>query len=162
MKKRFLVSLILCLLAMGGQAIARQKAGTSHPKTIINDQNAKQMLLGKHRFSLQWISWDYFGSALVTETNGTLSITGEQRGRGNTDYVKMDGVITRVDGKEFGFKGTIIIQVSTNNKGAVCKREGEMTFHITNNRRYWRLKEMDSPCEEIVDYVDIFFRAAGK
>jgi len=162
MKKRLLVSLMLCLLAISNPAIAGQKAGTNHPKTIINDQTAKQMLLGKHRFSLQWISWDYFGSATVTETNGTLSITGEQRGRGDTNYVKMDGIITRVDAKEFGFNGTIIIQVKDNNNGEPCKREGEMTFRITNNRRYWRLKEMDNPCEGIVDYVDIYFRAAGK
>ena len=162
MKKNLLVSLTLCLLAMGGQAIAGQKGGAGRQQTIINDQNAKQMLLGRHRFSLQWISWDYFGSATVIETNGTLSITGEQRGRGNTNYVKMEGIITRVDAKEFGFSGTIIIQVKDNNNGEPCKREGEMTFRITNNRRYWRLKEMDNPCEGIVDYVDIYFRAPGQ
>lgn len=162
MKKRILVSLLLGLLAMSGQGVARQKSGTRQPKTVINDQNAKQMLLGKHRFSLQWISWDYFGSATVTETNGTLLITGEQRGRGNTDYVKMDGLITRVDAKAFTFKGTITIQVSTNNNGEVCKRDGELNFRITGNRRYWRLQEMDNPCEAIVDYVDIYFRAPGK
>ena len=154
MIKGFLVCLALLVPAVGVDGLSTQKA----PKTIVNDQNAKQMLLGQHRLSLQWISWDYFGKINVTESNGTLLMKGEQKGRGNEDYLTVDGIITTVDAKEFAFKGTIVTKVSHNNNGEPCKREGEMTFRITGNRKYWRLKEMDSPCEEIVDYVDIFFR----
>jgi hypothetical protein len=127
-------------------------------KTVIKDKRAKAMLLGRHRFSLQWISWDYFGSANVVEKNGTLFIKGEQRGRNTDEYVTIDGRITEVSAKEFKFIGSIVTKVDINNNGKPCVREGEMTFHITRNRRYWRLKEMDNPCEQIVDYVDIFFR----
>ena len=35
-------------------------------RTIVNDQAAAKMLLGKHKLSLQWISWQHFGSATVT------------------------------------------------------------------------------------------------
>ena len=135
-----------------------QRAEKYTPKVIVNDMAAKQMLVGAHRLSLQWISWDYFGKAVVTEKNGSLLIKGEQRGRGNDDYVTMDGVITRVDAKEFTFEGDIITRVSHINKGEPCKRSGEMTFRITGNRRYWRLQQMDNPCDEAADYVDIFFR----
>jgi hypothetical protein len=155
MMKRLFVCLILLTLSVAVQGLPPQN---KNPKTIINDQNAKQMLLGQHRFSLQWISWDYFGKANITESKGTLFIKGEQKGRGNTDYLTLDGIITMVDAKEFAFKGTIVTQVSHINNGQPCKREGEMTFRITGNRKYWRLKEMDNPCEEVVDYVDVFFR----
>jgi len=127
-------------------------------KTVVKDQKAKQMLLGQHRLSLQWISWDYFGKAIVAEANGRLTIKGEQRGRGNDDFLKIDGRITLVDTKEITFNGTIITRVSHINGGKECKREGEMTFRITGTRRYWRLKEMDNPCEAVTDYVDIYFR----
>ena len=47
-------------------------------KTIVSDAGAKKMLLGKHLFSLQWISWDYFGAATVTDKKGVLYLKGEQ------------------------------------------------------------------------------------
>lgn len=158
MIKKSLVCMSLLVFVGSVQGSSLWNAQAGNPKTIIKDQNAKQMLLGQHRLSLQWISWDYFGKINVTESKGTLFIKGEQKGRGTSDYLSVDGIITMVDAKEFAFKGMIITKVSHNNNGEPCKREGEMTFRITQNRKYWRLKEMDSPCEEIVDYVDIFFR----
>lgn len=157
MKKLF-VCLILFVLPAAVQGLTPQKAATNNTKTVINDEKAKQMLLGQHRFSLQWISWDYFGKANVTESKGTLFIKGEQKGRGSTDYLTLDGIITSVEAKEFTFKGTIITQVSHINNGEPCKREGEMTFKITGSRKYWRMQEMDNPCEGVTDYVDVFFR----
>jgi hypothetical protein len=127
-------------------------------KTIVNDAQAKAMLLGKHKFSLQWISWDYFGTAIVTQKGGTLYLKGEQKSRKDSDFVKIDGNITEINAKNFRFEGTIITQVSHINNGEPCTREGEMTFKITGTRKYWRLMEMDNPCEAVTDYVDIFFR----
>lgn len=132
--------------------------GFAQEKTVVNDTKAKTMLLGKHRLSLQWISWDYFGTATVTDKNGVLSLKGEQKQRGGKDYLKIDGTITSIDKNEFTFSGTIVMQVSHNNSGEPCKREGEMTFAIKGRRRYWRLQQMDNPCDGVTDYVDIFFR----
>jgi hypothetical protein len=154
--RRFTLSLIVILATI--TTAAAQKSDKYYPKVVVNDMAAKQSLLGVHRFSLQWISWNYFGKATVTEKNGSLFIKGEQRGRGNDDYVTMDGVITRVDAKEFTFDGEIITRVSHINKGEPCKRTGEMTFRATGNRRYWRLQQIDNPCDQAADYVDIFFR----
>src|SRR5689334_6728686 len=157
--RRALLGLIVTFAVLTTAAAQRAgKAETYTPKVIVNDMAAKQMLVGAHRLSLQWISWDYFGKATVTEKNGSLLIKGEQRGRGNDDYVTVDGVITRVDAKEFTFEGDIITRVSHINKGEPCKRSGEMTFRVTGNRRYWRLQQMNNPCDEAADYVDIFFR----
>jgi hypothetical protein len=127
-------------------------------KTIVTDAKAKAMLLGRHKLSLQWISWDYFGQANVSNVKGVLYLKGAQKARGGSDYVKIDGVITSIDAKEFKFDGTIITQVSHIAEGKPCERTGEMTFRITGKRKYWRLQEMDNPCDGVTDYVDIYFR----
>jgi len=128
-------------------------------KTIINSENAKKMLLGKHRFALQWISWNYFGTAIVTDKKGVLYLKGEQKGRGGSDdFLTIDGTVTQIDEKEFKFNGKIVTKVSHLNEGKPCPREGEMTFAITKNRRYWRLQDMQNFCEDVLDYIDIFFR----
>jgi hypothetical protein len=149
MKKRiFAVGLLIIGL---GMTVAAQK-------TVVNDAQARALLLGNHRFSLQWISWDYFGTASVTNRGGRLYLKGEQKSRKTNDYIRIDGIVTQVNAKNFVFNGTIITQVSHINNGEPCRREGEMTFKITGNRRYWRLAEMDNPCDGVTDYVDIFFR----
>lgn len=126
--------------------------------TVVKDGNARQLLLGSHRFSLQWISWDHFGKAEVVDVNGRLRIDGEQAQDG--DYVRMHGFITQVDAKSFVFDGDIETRVSHINEGKPCVRHGEMTFRIMGSRKYWRLKEMDNPCvpQEATDYIDVFLR----
>ena len=129
-------------------------------RTEIRNPAAARTLLGRHKLSLQWVSWNYFGIATVTNRRGLYSIKGEQRGRGqnNSDFVKLDGTITSIDEKEFGYRGKIVTQVSHINGGKPCIRDGEFTFKITGKRRYWRLQQMDSPCDTATDYVDIYFR----
>lgn len=149
MKRTFIVSILV--LAFSLIALSQEKAE-------INDEKAAQMLLGRHKVSLQWISWNYFGTANVRNRKGIYYLKGEQKGRGNTDFVKIDGVITSVDAKEFKFEGTVELQISHINGGQPCKRDGEMTFRITGKRKYWRMQEMDNPCDQATDYVDIYFR----
>jgi hypothetical protein len=127
-------------------------------RTVVNNAKAKTMLFGRHRISLQWISWNYFGAANVTQKGGVFYLKGEQKQRGGTDFVRVNGTITEINAKDFKFDGTIITQVSHINGGKPCRREGEMTFKITGTRKYWRLMEMDNPCDGVTDYVDIFFK----
>lgn len=133
---------------------------SAQERTDVNDVAAARRLLGRHMFSLQWVSWDRFGSATVTNRKGVYSIKGEQKGHGEnrSDFVTIDGVITSIDAKEFGFRGKIVTQVSHINGGRPCTRDGEFTFKITGTRKYWRLQQMDNPCDQATDYVDIFFR----
>ena len=142
----------LCLIVVSTLAAFAQE------RTVINDAKARQMLVGKHKLSLQWISWDYFGTAAVTQRNGVLYLKGRQSGRGSTDLVSVDGVITQVDAREFTFNGKIITQISHINGGKPCTRDGEMTFRITGKRKYWRMQQIDNPCDEAADYVDLYFR----
>ncbi len=140
------ISLVFCSAAVG------QK------KTDVNDQAAAKRLIGRHKISLQWISWDYFGAATVTNKGGVYRLKGEQKGRESSDLVSVDGVITQIDAKEFKLKGKVITQVSHINGGKPCERTGEMTFRITGKRKYWRLQQIDNPCDGVADYVDIYFR----
>lgn len=146
-----LTCILFYLLFSAGSVVGQEP-------TIINNAAAAKMLSGKHKFSLQWISWDYFGVATVTNKRGVYKIGGEQKGRGNSDFVRIDGTIKSIDSKEFIFEGSIITQVSHINGGAPCTRDGEYTFKITGKRKYWRLMQMDNPCDPVTDYVDIFFR----
>lgn len=149
MKKLFL---ILSLFILSFSADAQEK-------TVVNSTKARAMLVGNHKLSLQWIDfYKYFGTATVTNRRGVYYLKGEHRQRGGSDFVKIDGVITQIDAKEFKFEGKIVTQVSHNNEGNPCERTGEMTFKITGQRKYWRLQEMQSPCGTETDYVDIFFR----
>ena len=148
LKKIFLIGFLIFGLSFS----------TLAQRAIVNNARAKTMLLGRHRISLQWISWNYFGAANVTQKGGVLYLKGEQKQRGGTDFVRVNGTITEINAKDFKFDGTIITQVSHINGGKPCKREGEMTFKITGSRKYWRLSEMDNPCDGVTDYVDIFFK----
>lgn len=149
----FLTGAILSILALLSVTCVQ-----AQNKTKINDAAAEKMIAGRHKLSLQWISWDYFGAATVKNINGAYSIKGEQKGRGNTDFVKIDGVITRIDAREFTFEGIIVSQISHINGGQPCERDGEFSFKITGKRKYWRLMQMDNPCDPVTDYVDIYFR----
>lgn len=150
----FAAILLLCFAVYADE----DKPVSQEVKTVVNDKAAKAKLLGKHKFSLQWIGWDYFGTASITDQSGTLKVDAEQKSRENSDYVRMNGIITVIDSLQFKFRGTIDIKVYHLNGGKPCKREGDFTFAIKGNRKYWRLQEMSNPCEEVVDYVDIFFK----
>lgn len=146
------------IFAILSVVIVLTAAGFAQQKTVVRSANAKQMLLGRHKISLQWISWDYFGTADITERKGVLYLKGRQDGRKSTDFVTVDGVITSVDEKEFAFKGKIVTQISHIFGGKPCTRDGEMTFRIIGTRKYWRMQQIDNPCDEAADYVDIYFR----
>ncbi|MEO6589285.1 MAG: hypothetical protein ABIP06_08270 [Pyrinomonadaceae bacterium] len=151
MIKKFILTIFLILLAFGASIFAQLK-------TDINSVKAKNLLLGKHKLSLQWISWDYFGTAMVMNKRGVFYLKGKQKSRKDSDFVEVDGIITEINDKDFKFNGTVTMQVSHINNGKPCERTGVMTFAITGKRKYWRLQEIKSPCDVTTDYVDIYFR----
>lgn len=162
MHRRLFVFIILILSAVC--------ALSAQDRTVINSAKAKQMLLGRHKLSLQWISWDYFGSAIVTDERCHSVDTGEempgrcfwlkgsQNGRGTSDFLKINGLIKIIEERQFEFEGEIQIQVSHINGGKPCTRLGNFIFKITGKRKYWRMQEIDNPCDEAADYVDVYFR----
>jgi hypothetical protein len=149
-KHRSVLTLLAALIVFPTSIAAQER-------TIINDPATARMLLGRHMLSLQWISWDHFGTASVKNEAGIYSLRGEQKGRGN-DLLTIEGNIVSIDSKEFRFEGTITTRISHINNGEPCVRQGDFTFRITGKRKYWRLQEMDNPCDTATDYVDIYFR----
>jgi hypothetical protein len=156
-----MLGLILFTLTLGSLSTASQNANsTGLPKnTHVISESARNQLLGKHKFQLHWISWNRwkdFADLTVIERQGKLMIKGRQQKDG--DYLEIDGFASQIEDRQFTFQGTIITKVSHKNNGEPCRREGTMTFKITGKRRYWRLQEMQSPCDDTTDYVDIFLR----
>ena len=123
---------------------------------MIESPTMADELRGRHPLSLQWISWDDFGRATVRKVAGTYVLSGEQRSIESSDYLKIDGSVTRITDTSFFFEGTIEIRVSFINGGEPYRREGEQEFRLYGNRRFWRLVAMDNGFGS-VDYVDIFF-----
>lgn len=149
---RKLTAIIMLLLTMSFSTGAMAQTKGKAPVPTLESK-----ILGRHPLSLQWISWDYFGSVEVRKENGRLHCIGSQRSKENDDYVIIDGYIEMIDALRFGFTGTIITKIYHINGGKPCIRDGYYEFASTQGRKYWRLQQMDNPCEGCVDYVDIYF-----
>lgn len=122
-------------------------------KTLIKDLTTKKSLLGKNNCSLQWISWDKFGVIKTEEKDSKLIVSGYQKING--DSLEIEGYFTSVDKNRLDFNGKITTKVSYINSGKPCYREGDMTFLKYEGRQFWRLQEMQNPCDTVTDYVDI-------
>jgi hypothetical protein len=132
--------------------------------TVIHDPAAAQALEGDHRFSLQWISWENFGSVTITHEDGLLRIRGHQirEGTGEVSQARqamtIDGVIAAIDQTTFEFEGEIMIRLGRGGEAEdPCLRKGKLTFkYREGNSRSWRLSQQQNPCVDHVDYVDIY------
>lgn len=123
------------------------------------DYKLKAIYLGAHPLTLQWISWDFPGKVRFYEENGILKLEGEQLSRGSDqNYLKISGTVELISDKEFQFTGEVGMRIDHINGGKACMREGTLNFKATGNRKYWRMREMRSPCDITTDYVDIYFR----
>jgi hypothetical protein len=118
---------------------------------------------GKHKLSLQWISWDYFGYVdFVKKGDNIYAISGFQDGRKshgecNNCYLKIKGFVRKISEKEFIFDGRIESSVESNQNGEPCIKEGRFKFKSAQGKTYWRLQDMDG-CDGEANYVDIYYR----
>ncbi|MGC6405556.1 hypothetical protein ACNO7K_03800 [Bisgaard Taxon 45] len=112
-------------------------------------------LIGEHKLSLQWVSWETFGSVDILRDAEGLSIEGMQKVNGN--FVSLFGKIMVIDEKAFLFTGEIVTRVDHINNGNACTRNGTFEFRATGKRQYWRLQQMKNPCDPVTDYVDVYF-----
>jgi hypothetical protein len=156
MKKIYLISIGLVLNLWPTALWAKPE---DRDKTVVNSPVMAEKLVGRHKLNLQWIgseNWAEFGNLKVVDRHGMMLIRGKQI-KGD-DYLQIDGKILNIEDKQFTFQGNITTRVSHINKGTSCQRDGEMIFKITENRKYWRLQQMNNPCDPVTDYVDIFMR----
>lgn len=155
------------------QEIDSLKADASLSKTVVIDsigpavpapppieQNqSNKIRVGKHAFTLQWISWDEPGAVQIKPaSNDWYTIEGGQKNKNNSDHISIKGLIKPISSTELQFKGKIESVIAANNHGEACIKEGTYIFKTTKNRKYWRLQDMIN-CEGgmLTDYVDIYF-----
>lgn len=149
-----LLAFICISLVLSGNTIGMQNSEDDN-----NISSIEKKMLGKHMCSLQWISWDYFGSVTIERNaEGQLTCKGGQKSQKNSDYLTLDGVISIVNEKHFTFTGTIETKVSFLNNGEPVTREGTFNFKASGERKYWRFQEMKNPADMATDYVDIYFK----
>lgn len=133
-------------------------------RTTVGDQAARDRLRNNSGLTLQWISWDYRGHLDVTQDGALVRLRGSQNGSdappGAKDAasgrLELDGVVTDIASDHFSFDGTITI-IDAPDAGRDCIRTGPMLFQITQNRKYWRLQNMEACGDGLTDYVDIYF-----
>lgn len=153
MKPFLCLALLLAAVPAAMPVVA--STAVSADRTVVNDPAMLARLRRNSGITLQWISFDSDarGHVRVTDANGFVHLTGAQRN--GEASVELDGDVVRIERDRFFFRGRIAIH-NTPDPGRECLREGEFEFRITQNRRYWRLQQMEQ-CDGLTDYVDIYF-----
>jgi hypothetical protein len=151
--KQFALAALLAVICAAASA-AMPAAGL--------DAAARARLVGKHKLTMQWLGWgdlSHSGRLVIEDRGDVLSVSGEQSGQGENlgDYLKIAGKIVSASKDGFVFTGDITTRVSHIAEGAECKRSGTFTFKTKGARKYWRMQEMDNPCDTATDYVDVYF-----
>lgn len=136
-------------------------AGSAEARTLGETQIVSETALTKLKrnkgVTLQWLWGARPGALDVNETRTGVRLKGGQ-GPHNGDELTIDGIVTRIEAKNFWFKGRIVIV--DDETAEPCVREGTFTFRITSGRKYWRMKEQEARCPgraDLTDYVDIRF-----
>jgi len=159
--RRSLASLLSACLAIGVLPAAlhgEDRAAVDSaavPATRILDESAANRLLSNKGLTLQWIDWDHRGTATISRQSGVWKLHGRQAEANGPGLLALDGNITEIGADYFTFQGRISI-TDTPDTGRICSAEKTWHFAITQNRRYYRLREFEW-CDELTDYVDIYF-----
>ena len=155
MKRRYRSLFAVGLALFAHSAVALEPAvPTSRPL----DAYARQQLLGEHKLTVQWIGWDDLaqaGQVRIDPAGAVLAVMGAQVGEDKR--LDIAGHITALVEDGFVFEGAITLQDMEGPDIQTCVRSGRMHFTTRGIRQYWRLQQMDNPCGNGTDYVDIYF-----
>ncbi|MCB2048368.1 MAG: hypothetical protein KDE32_09095 [Novosphingobium sp.] len=137
--------------------VMRDPAEPSWPgeRTNILSQTDADRLLHNKGATLQWIDWDRRGTAVVTPEGQLWRLRAAQSARDGKGRLILDGAVLEVGEGYFTFRGRIRI-ADTPDPGRVCDQTKTWHFAITQNRRYYRLREFEW-CDGLTDYIDIYF-----
>ena len=139
----------LCAVLLAGSAGAVQaKKGSLAPITM-------ERLRANSGITLQWIDWDRRGTAELRETAEGAFLTASQVDPAGPGTLFIDGRVIEAGEDYFLFDGLIRI-AETPDRGRVCEARKVWRFAITQNRKYYRLREFEW-CDRLTDYVDIYF-----
>jgi hypothetical protein len=142
------------LLAALGLFLAAAPAAADGPTRVL-DQTSAQRLLRNKGLTLQWIDWNTRGRAVVSRASRLWTLRGTQAERRGPGRLTLEGTISEIGRDFFIFDGTIRI-AETPDRGRLCEQTKRWRFAITQNRRFFRLREFEW-CDGLTDYVDIYF-----
>lgn len=126
----------------------------AEPTRILNRASAER-LFGNSGLTLQWIGWEERGKVWVAvDEQGVWWLSGEHANAENAG-LKLEGYVSEIGADYFLFNGEITI-IGTPNRDRMCDANKQWRFGITQNRKYWRLREFEW-CDRSTDYVDIYF-----
>lgn len=105
--------------------------------------------------TLQWIDGPQRGQVRVlVDGEGVWRMMGSHNGPDGA-YVGVDGLITEVGTNYFMLTGKVAIE-NTPDGGRRCEAMANWRFEITQNRKYYRLRQFEW-CDYLTDYIDIHF-----
>ncbi|MXO65069.1 hypothetical protein GRI91_04825 [Altererythrobacter endophyticus] len=128
---------------------------TNITKTNILSAEAANRLRHNSGVTLQWIGWDQRGTLNAWNDRGLIRLKGGQRSDDQPGGLTLEGVVTEIGADHFVFDGRITIK-DTPDIGRDCSADKSWYFGITQNRKYWRLREFEW-CDGLTDYIDIYF-----
>jgi hypothetical protein len=138
------------------QALAEgeEAPAPAQPTRVLSPRDAARLRALKG-MTLQWISWDTRGTVDVSvDEAGVWRLIGEQTGP-NAASAAVEGVITEIGPNYFMLEGAVTI-LNTPDEGRTCEGYGSWRFEVTQNRKYYRLRQFEW-CDDLTDYVDLYF-----
>ncbi|RNJ62432.1 MAG: hypothetical protein EDM03_13375 [Porphyrobacter sp. IPPAS B-1204] len=124
------------------------------PTRVLSPEDLVRIAAAKG-ITLQWIDWNTRGEIrTLVDGDGVWRMIGSQAGPANA-YVGVDGIITEVGENYFILNGTVTIE-NAPDAGRMCKATADWRFEITQNRKYYRLRQFEW-CDYLTDYIDIYF-----
>jgi hypothetical protein len=123
--------------------------------TEVRDQSALERLRGNDGINLQWNYDSPRGDLEVTQIGDVVHLKGSQKAVSGNGRLEIEGDVLSIDSKHFIFRGTIKM-IDTPDAERSCIKNGDSEFAITQNRKYWRMREFEW-CDGLTDYIDIYF-----
>jgi len=138
-------------------AIALGVAGPSLADEAKTDAGTVTYGRLKHNtgITLQWIGWDDRGVVMFREAGGVSYLSGGQIDPAGGGSLWLDGEVIDAGDDYFTFEGLIRIANSPDT-GRICEDTKRWHFAITQDRKYYRLREFEW-CDGLTDYIDIYF-----
>ena len=151
----------IAFLGVAALPLAALASGIAEPTplaavkaTEVRDPLALRKLMGNSGITLQWIGWEKRGKLKAVKQGEVVHLSGGQTGADGAK-LEIEGDVLAIDTKHFILRGRVTIKDSPDGE-RICVKDGDSEFAITQNRKYWRLREFEW-CDQLTDYVDIYF-----
>lgn len=142
------LAVAMALAPASAPAAADDAAPAMDPVTL-------ERLVNNRGVTLQWIGWDRRGEVRARKGSDGLYLTASQIDPAAPGALFLDGKVTGAGPDWFTFEGLIRITHAPD-QGRTCEANKPWHFAITQNRKYYRLREFEW-CDGLTDYIDIYF-----